>query len=56
MLERQPFAAAQDSFWWEGSAGSRVLHIDTKLSIPQRNRITSAVDLLFGPDTLVWAD
>lgn len=44
-----------DAYWWEGSGGDRVLHLDApRVSTPQRARIRSALDLRFGPGALVW--
>ncbi len=44
------------SWWFEGSGGGRVLHVDSGglLNKQQQNQIDAAVDLLFGPGRLVW--
>ncbi len=43
-------------WWFEGSGGDRVLHVDSdgQLNAPQRNTITNAVDLSFGSGRLMW--
>jgi hypothetical protein len=46
-----------DPLWyWTGSGGARVIHVDTQgeLTPPQRSRVSSVIDLRFGAGRLAW--